>query len=82
MLPLGLDEIHIENLREIFETREVDRRKQSWYKPLGDINFGNTERASPSYVKLPFFYPIECSWKTPEIRAVTNDQWLSVPYGS
>jgi histone deacetylase complex regulatory component SIN3 len=72
----------LENLKEILETRELDRRKTSVFKPLGDINFSTYERASPSYVTIPTYYPIKCSGKTISIRLVTNDRWISVPYGS
>jgi histone deacetylase complex regulatory component SIN3 len=49
---------------------------------LGDINFSSYERCSPSYVNTPITYPTKCSGKTAEIRAITNDKWISVPYGS
>lgn len=79
---IKLEDVNFDNLREMLEMREVDRRKHSYFKPLGDINFGNYERPSPSYVTLPFFYPTQCSGKTAKIKAVTNDKWISVPYGS
>lgn len=78
----GLEDLHLENLKDMLESRETDRRKNSFFKPLGDINFSSYERASPSYVTLPFFYPVKSSGKTPEIRAVTNEKWITVPYGS
>lgn len=60
----------------------MDRRKISFFRPLSDINFSHYERASPSYVTVPFFYPVKCSGKTAESRALTNGKWISVPYGS
>lgn len=46
------------------------------------MNFSNFERASPSYVSIPPYYPVVCSGKTAEIKLITNDKWVSVPYGS
>jgi histone deacetylase complex regulatory component SIN3 len=69
-------------LRDVLDTRELDRRKQSIFKPLSDTNFSSYERPSPSYVSTPVTYPTKCSGKTAEIRAITNDKWISVPYGS
>lgn len=43
----------------------MDRRKKSSFKPLADLNFSAADRASPSYVTVPFFYPVTCSGKTP-----------------
>lgn len=46
------------------------------------MNFSNAERASPSYVPIPIYYPIICSGKSNEVKLITNDKWVSVPYGS
>ena len=35
----SIDDQFFELLRDIIQTRELDRRKQSIFKPLGDINF-------------------------------------------
>ena len=71
-----------ELLRDIIETRELERRKQSMFKPLGDTNFSSYERPSPSYVDTPITYPTRCSGKRGWVRAITNEKWISVPYGS
>ena len=36
------------------------------------MNFANVERASPSYVPMPAFYPISSSSKPDWIKAITN----------
>ena len=46
------------------------------------MNFNNVERASPSYVPMPSFYPTTSSSKPEWIKAITNENWVSVPYGS
>ena len=79
---VGIDKVNFDNIKEILESREHDRRKKSAFKPLGDLNFSNAERPSPSYVNVPPVYPIYCSSKTQAIKALTNDKWVSVPYGS
>jgi len=72
----------MDGIRETIDTRESDRRRLSVFRPLNDMNFSNAERPSPSYVSLPLYYPIKCSGKTFEISKMTNDKWVSVPYGS
>lgn len=82
MSSVGIEESYLECIKEILETRELDRRKNSVFKPLGDMNFSSHERPSPSYVTIPPYYPIKCSGKNNEIKSLTNDRWISVPYGS
>jgi hypothetical protein len=53
----------MECLKEIIDTREGERRKASFFKPLNDMNFSNYQRASPSYVTMPIYYPIRSSAK-------------------
>jgi len=76
------DELYMECIRDIMDARETDRRKHSEFKPLNDMNFNNYERASPSYVSIPPTYAVRSSGKSIEVRAITNDKWVSVPYGS
>lgn len=52
------------------------------FKPLNDLDFTNSPRATPSYVEMPWSYPINCSHKTQEMKGLLNDKWVSVPYGS
>lgn len=79
---LALEEYYLEFLRDSVEAREGERRRHSLFKPLNDMNFSNCERASPSYVSMPPFYPIRCSGKTPQTQLLLNDRWVSVPHGS
>jgi histone deacetylase complex regulatory component SIN3 len=76
------EEVQLDYLRDILDARETERRKASDFKPLSDMNFSNFERASPSYVSIPRYYPVRCSGKSSEVRLITNDKWVSVPYGS
>ena len=48
-------------LKDIVETRETDRRRNSVFRPLNDMDFSNFERATHSYVKMPGIYPHFCS---------------------
>jgi histone deacetylase complex regulatory component SIN3 len=77
-----VEEIQLDYLRDILDARETERRKNSDFKPLSDMNFSNFERASPSYVSIPRYYPIRCSGKSNDVKLITNDKWVSVPYGS
>ena len=79
---IELDPNYMEFVKDILDARETERRKQSVFRPLNDTNFTSIERPSPSYVPTPSHYPITCSGKTPFIRALLNDQLVSVPYGS
>lgn len=72
----------MECLRDILDTRETERRKTSVFRPLNDLNFSNAERASPSYVVIPPYYSVASNAKPVWIRAITNESWVSVPYGS
>jgi histone deacetylase complex regulatory component SIN3 len=71
--------------RDIIELRESERRKAiNLFKPLNDLDFTHSLRATPSYVEIPWSYPICCAGKaqSPIARAVLNDKWVSVPVGS
>jgi histone deacetylase complex regulatory component SIN3 len=72
----------MECLRDILDSRETERRKNSVFRPLNDMNFSNCERASPSYVTMPLYYPTASSAKPEWIKSITNERWVSVPYGS
>lgn len=61
---LQVDELYMECVRDIIDARETERRKMSVFRPLNDMNFSNAERASPSYVSIPIYYPIICSGKS------------------
>jgi histone deacetylase complex regulatory component SIN3 len=69
-------------LRDILDSRENERRKVSCFRPLNDMNFSNYERASPSYVAMPPYYPIRSAGKAEWIKGITNENWVSVPHGS
>lgn len=74
-----------EQFREIIDTRDHDRRKNSnIFKPLTELNFCDSERTTHSYVKLPWLYPTACQGKTanPELDNILNDKWVIVPVGS
>lgn len=77
-----VEELYMECVKDIIDARETERRKMSVFRPLNDMNFSNAERASPSYVSIPIYYPIICSGKSNEVKLLTNDKWVSVPYGS
>jgi hypothetical protein len=79
---IKIEDYLMDCLKDILETREVERRKKSLFKPLNDMNFSNEIRPSPSYVSMPLYYPIRCSGKTHDSRLLTNDKWVSVPHGS
>ena len=67
-----VDEAYLECFRDILDSRETERRKMSVFRPLNDMNFSNCERASPSYVTMPSYYPISSSSKPEWIKAITN----------
>ena len=67
---------------DIVESREADRRRNSCFKPLIDLDFHNSIRASHSYVSIPSSYPILCSGKKDKTEEILNDKWISTPRGS
>jgi histone deacetylase complex regulatory component SIN3 len=70
-------------IKDIIELRENERRKTiNLFKPLNDIDFTNSTRITPSYVEMPWSYPVSCRNKTKELKGILNDKWVSVPYGS
>lgn len=79
---IQVDDLYLECLRDILDTRETERRKVSVFRPLNDLNFNNAERASPSYVVIPPYYSVTSSAKPQWIRSITNESWVSVPIGS
>ena len=82
LAPIQLEEYYFDFLKDILETRETERRKISVFKPLNDMNFSNSERATPSYVTFPEYYPIICKFRNEALKKILNDQWVSVPHGS
>ena len=77
---IGEDEL--ESMIDIVESRESDRRKNSCFKPLIDLDFHNSIRASHSYVATPSSYPTLCSGKNEIHKQILNDKWVSIPRGS
>lgn len=74
-----------EFFRQLVQATEISRRKSTpFFKPLNDIDFSKSMRATHSYVKMPEMYPIKCRGKedNPLLRSVLNDKWVSVPVGS
>jgi histone deacetylase complex regulatory component SIN3 len=74
-----------EFFKGVISSTEVSRRKSSpFFKPLNEIDFSNSLRATHSYVKMPEMYPIKCQGKerNPALKRVLNDKWVSVPVGS
>lgn len=48
-------------MKDIAESREIDRRKYSVFRPLPDGDFHLLERATHSYVRMPSTYPNVCT---------------------
>jgi histone deacetylase complex regulatory component SIN3 len=73
-----------EHFVRFVEEVEVPRRKASLFKPLNDIDFSTSLRATHSYVKMPEMYPVDCRGKanSPYLQRILNDKWVSVPSGS
>lgn len=69
-------------IKDLLESRETDRRKNSDFRPLNDMFFVNFERATHSYVKMPALYPSYCSHNNAFLKEVLNKKWVSVPTGS
>lgn len=51
----------LEYMKDIAESREIDRRKYSVFRPLPDGDFHLLERATHSYVRMPSTYPNVCT---------------------
>ena len=50
-----------EMVKDMIELRENERRKAiNLFKPLNDIDFTNSTRITPSYVEMPWSYPVTC----------------------
>lgn len=70
--------------RDMSRIRQPPNQKDKYLlKPLSEIVMTETERCTPSYVKIPSSYPkLQCSGKTALGESVLNDLLVNVTSGS
>ena len=59
-------------LKDLIESREADRRRSCSFRPLSDMDFSASERATHSYVTMPDIYPHFCSGNNQLSNEVLN----------
>ncbi|KAG2499920.1 hypothetical protein HYH03_002207 [Edaphochlamys debaryana] len=72
-----------QNLQRQRQREEELQRQKYLTKPLSEIVSGDTERVTPSYVKMPPGYPhLTTTGRTPLADAVLNSEFVNVITGS
>ncbi|KAI8102953.1 hypothetical protein M9434_005744 [Picochlorum sp. BPE23] len=70
-----------------YQARDRSRHANLTHKylsmPISELEVGNWERITPSYVQLPSSYPkLRTTGRDPAMAALMNDDWVSVTSGS